>query len=249
MVSLSFEPPSYEPPESLVALAGILVAEQSLEATLLEVLTLACAAVAGGDMGGVTLLGPEGPITAVATGEAARRVDAIQYRVGAGPCLDAYRRQQVNRIDSADADQRWPEFSRGAAQAGIQSILSLPLVVAGDGLGALNLYCREPNGFSAADESTGALFASYASVALANARVYWRAKALAGQLEEALSTRGVIEQAKGILVAEQGCSADEAFEILVRASQRSHTKLHDVADQLVERARAQALERAGHRPD
>src|ERR1700744_4757018 len=100
MGALSFEPPSYEPPESLVALAGILVAEQSLDATLLEVLTLACAAVAGADMGGVTLLGPEGPITAVATGEAARRADAIQYRVGAGPCLDAYRRQQVNRIDS-----------------------------------------------------------------------------------------------------------------------------------------------------
>jgi GAF domain-containing protein len=240
---------SSEPPESLIALAGILVAEQSLEATLLEVLTLACAAVPGGDMGGVTLLGREGPTTAVATEEKARMVDAIQYQVGAGPCLDAYRRQQVNRIDSTIDDDRWPEFSRGAAQAGIRSILSLPLVVAGDGLGALNLYCREPNGFSAADEATGALFGSYASVALANARVYWRAQTLAGQLEEALSTRGVIEQAKGILVAEQGCSADEAFEILVRASQRAHTKLHDVAAQLVERARAQARERAGRPPD
>ena len=241
--------PSSEPAESLIALAGIFVAEQSLEATLFEVLNLACAAVAGGDMGGVTLLGAEGPTTAVATGETARRVDAIQYQVGAGPCLDAYRRQQINRIDSTAADDRWPDFSRGASEAGIQSILSLPLVVAGDGLGALNVYCREPNGFSVADEATGALFASYASVALANARVYWRVKTLAGQLEEALSTRGVIEQAKGILVAEQGCSADGAFEILVRASQRSHTKLHDVAAQLVERARAQALDRAGRRPE
>jgi GAF domain-containing protein len=235
-------------PESLIALVGILVTEQSLEATLLEVLTLACAAVAGSHMGGVTLLGREGPTTAVATEEKARLVDAIQYQVGAGPCLDAYRRQAVNRIDSTADDQRWPEFCHGASQAGVRSILSLPLVVAGDGLGAINLYSREPNGFSEADEHTGALFASYASVALANARVFWRTQTLAGQLQEALSTRGVIEQAKGILVAQQGCSADEAFDILVRGSQRTHTKLHDVADQLVERARIQARERDANRP-
>jgi AmiR/NasT family two-component response regulator len=70
--------------------------------------------------------------------------------------------------------------------------------------------------------------------------VYWRAQRLAGQLQEALSTRGVIEQAKGILIARQGCSADQAFQLLVQISQRSHVKLHDVARDLVERARNQA---------
>lgn len=83
-------------------------------------------------------------------------------------------------------------------------------------------------------------FASYASVALANARVYWRTQRLAGQLEEALSTRGVIEQAKGIVIARQGCSAEEAFGLLVSVSQRTHVKLHDVAADLVEQARQQA---------
>jgi AmiR/NasT family two-component response regulator len=63
---------------------------------------------------------------------------------------------------------------------------------------------------------------------------------LASQLEEALSTRGIIEQAKGILIAEQGCTSDEAFELLVKASQRTHAKLHDVAAELVERARSRA---------
>jgi GAF domain-containing protein len=231
----------------LIALAGILVTEQSLESTLLEVLTLACAAVGGSHTGGVTLLGPGGPTTAVATDENARRVDAIQYQIGTGPCLDAYRRQGVNRINSTADDRRWPEFCHGAYQAGVVSILSLPLVVAGDGLGALNLYSGVPGGFTEADEATGALFASSASVALANARVFWRTQTLARQLEEALSTRGVIEQAKGILVAQEGCSADEAFGILVRASQRTHTKLHDVAGQLVERARTQARQRDTNR--
>ena len=70
--------------------------------------------------------------------------------------------------------------------------------------------------------------------------MYWRTQRLAGQLEEALSTRGVIEQAKGILVARQGCSAEEAFQLLVAMSQRAHAKLHDLARDLVETARNQA---------
>lgn len=236
---------SPEPPEGLIALAGVLVAEQSLEATLTQVIDLACAAMSGGDMGGVTLLEGEGPTTAAATDEEARRVDAIQYQVGAGPCLDAYRHQVVNRIDSTTDDLRWPTFCAGAAAAGIGSTLSLPLVVGGDGLGALNIYCRRPNGFTEADEVAGATFANHASVALANARVFWRTQTLAGQLQDALSTRGVIEQAKGILIAEQGWTDDEAFQVLVKASQRTHTKLHDVAADLVERARTRARKARG----
>ncbi|HWG73577.1 MAG TPA: GAF and ANTAR domain-containing protein [Acidimicrobiales bacterium] len=224
--------------ESLIALAGILVAEQSLEKTLGQVLDLACAAMPGGDLGGVTLLERGGPTTAVATNEAALRIDMLQYAIEAGPCLDAYRNQTLYRIDDTDDDERWPEFVRVAAEIGVGSTLSLPLVVAGDGMGALNIYCLHTNGFSDADEVSGLAFASYASVALANARVFWRTQALACQLQEALTTRGVIEQAKGILIAQQGCSPAAAFDLLVRASQRSHTKLHDVAVQLVERARS-----------
>lgn len=183
-----------QPEESLIALAGILVAEQSLEKTLSQVLDLACAALCGDD-GGVTLLDREGPRTAVATSETARRVDGFQYEAdGGGPCLDAYRRQQVLRIDSTSEDQRWPEFAMAAARAGIMSTLSLPLVIAGDGLGAVNIYCHEEHGFSEADDALAMTFASYASVALANARVYWRTQRLADQLEQALSTRGMIEQ-------------------------------------------------------
>jgi len=227
--------------ESLIALAGILVAEQSLEKTLGQVLDLACAALSCGDDGGVTLLDRAGPRTAVATSNVAFRVDSFQYTSDdRGPCVDAYRRQQVLRIDSTTEDPRWPGFAQAAAEAGIMSTLSLPLVVAGDGLGALNIYCREENGFSEADEALAKTFASYASVAVANARVYWRTQRLADQLEEALSTRGTIEQAKGIIIAEQGCSADEAFQLLVNTSQRSHMKLHDLATELIERARDRA---------
>jgi GAF domain-containing protein len=232
-----------QPDQTLIELAGILVSEQSLEETLSQVLALACGALArcDGDGGGVTLLEREGPATAVATSEAVRRADGFQYASpSGGPCLDAYRHQQTFRIDSTEEDRRWPEFCREAAAAGIKSTLSLPLIVAGDGLGAINIYCQEVNGFSAADEASGTTFAAHASVALANARMYWRTQRLADQLEEALSTRGVIEQAKGILIADQGCSDDEAFQLLVGASQRGHLKLREVAVELVEKARKRA---------
>jgi GAF domain-containing protein len=229
------------PDETLIELAGILVAEQSLDMTLRQVLDMACAALPSGDDGGITLLEREGPRTAVATSDAALQVDAFQYdSEQGGPCLEAYRQRQAFRIESTADEPRWPGFSRSAAAVGIRSTLSVPLIVGGDGLGAMNIYSRQPGGFSDADEALAASFASHASVALANARVYWRAQRLAGQLEEAMSTRGVIEQAKGILIARQGCSADQAFQLLVQVSQRSHIKLHDVARDLVERARNQA---------
>lgn len=227
--------------ESLIALAEILVAEQTLDKTLRQVLDLACTALGSSDEGGITLLEREGPRTAVATSEVAVRVDTTQYASEeGGPCLEAYRQQQMFRIDSTTDDQRWPDFSQAAADAGFKSTLSIPLVVGGDGLGAINIYRHEPGGFSAGDETLASSFGSYASVALANAREYWRAQQLAGQLEEAMATRGVIEQAKGVLMASQGCSADQAFQLLVGMSQRAHIKLHDVARDLVETARQQA---------
>jgi GAF domain-containing protein len=227
--------------ESLIGLARILVAEQSLGKTLRQVLELACAALPGGQEGGITLLEREGPRTAVASSDEALRIDGFQYdsKTG-GPCLSAYRQQQVFRIDSTADEPRWPDFSRSAAAEGIRSTLSLPLVVGGDGLGALNIYSRKEKGFSEADVALASTFAAYASVALANARMYWRTQRLADQLEEALTTRGVIEQAKGIIIARQGCTADEAFQMLVRLSQRGHKKLHDVAAELVQRAKEQA---------
>jgi GAF domain-containing protein len=227
--------------ESLIALAGILVAEQSLEKTLSQVLDLACSGFTSGDEGGITLLDREGPRTAAATSEAARKVDDLQYSSeDGGPCLDAYRQQRLLRIECTSEEPRWPGFARAAAAAGIKSTMSVPLVVGGDGLGAINIYCRKAHGFTKTDEVLATSFASHASVALANARMYWRAQRLAGQLEEALATRGVIEQAKGILMAKRGCSAEEAFQLLVGMSQRAHIKLHDVASKLVETARSQA---------
>jgi GAF domain-containing protein len=192
---------------------------------------------------GITLLEAEGSGTAIATSDAAQRVDDSQYYAKTGgPCLDAYRRQEVLRIDSTAADRRWPEFSATAATEGLGSTLSIPLVVGGDGLGALNIYCRREYGFPPADEQLAAVLGSCASVALANARTYWRAARLADQLREALATRGIIEQATGILIAKHGCSADHALHLLTAAAQRYRLTLTDVAADLVRRTTKQEPE-------
>jgi hypothetical protein len=222
--------------ESLIAMAGILVTEQSLEATLREVLQVACAALAGGDEGGITLLAAGGPGTAVATSGVALRVDRVQYAAETGgPCLDAYRRQQVLRIDSTASDPRWLEFSGTAAAEGVRSVLSVPLVVGGDGLGALNIYCRRENGFPAGDERFAAALGSCASVTVANSRTFWHAARLAEQLEQSLSTRGAVDKATGILMAQHRCSAEHGLHLLAAAAQRNRLTLPEVARDLVER--------------
>jgi GAF domain-containing protein len=185
-------------------------------------------------MAGITLLDAAGPHTLAATGDGARRVDAFQYDIGSGPCLDAYRNRVVFRVDSTTSDTRWPEFLRHARAEGVGSILAFPLIVRQDGLGALNLYAESERAFGPPEERIGLAFAAHASITLSHAQGYWREEQARQHLEVALTTRGVIDQAKGVLMARTGRSADEAFESLRRASQRSNRKVFDLAQEIVD---------------
>lgn len=217
-------------------MAGILVTEQSVDKTLRQILELACQALPDADEGGITLLENEGPGTAAATSELALRVDSTQYLAETGgPCLEAYRRQQILRIGSTATDQLWPEFSGAATAAGIGSTLSIPLVVGGDGLGALNLYCHHENGFPLTDDRLATSLGSAASVALTNARTYWKTVRLADQLQQALASHGAVEQAVGILMAQQGCTAERALHLLTATAQHNWLDVTDVAADLVQR--------------
>ncbi|HSH23710.1 MAG TPA: GAF and ANTAR domain-containing protein [Acidimicrobiales bacterium] len=124
----------------------------------------------------------------------------------------------------------------GAAAKDVHSVLSLPLSVNGRGLGALNFYARAKGAFSGDDEEVAGLFARQAAVSLANSSAYWGATALVDQLTEALTSRAVIDQARGVIMGVQGCTADDAFDVLRRASQRENKKVRDFAHGIVERA-------------
>lgn len=221
--------------ESLTALSRFLVGETTLRELLQRVAELGQRAISS-DMVGVTLLEDGRPKTAVFTDPDAPEIDSVQYETGEGPCLDAYRHRQVYRVDSTESDRRWPSFASAAAERGVLSSLSVPLIVEDRGIGGLNFYARPRAAFDERDERTAGMFAEHAAVAIANAQAYWGAYELSQQLSEAIASRATIEQAKGILMGAQGCTADQAFGILRRASQNRNAKLRDIAADIVSRA-------------
>jgi GAF domain-containing protein len=221
--------------ESLRALSQFLLGDQTPREGLLRVAQLGESALAGAKATGVTLLDDDGrPKTFAYTAEEAPEVDHLQYAEGDGPCLDAYKQKKVIRVDSNRAEERWPKFTSRAVDKGVLSSLSVPLVVDDRGIGALNFYAHTEHAFSAKDEAVGLAFAEQAAVIMANAQAYWGARDHIKNLDEAMRSRAVIEQAKGILMARSSLDPEEAFDVLRRASQRENRKLRDVAADLVE---------------
>ena len=218
------------------ALSRFLISRATLGETLQRVAELALAAVTPAEAVGLTLLeGRRKPVTVFASDAAlSSTVDQAQYDDGDGPCLEAYRNRTVVRVgDTATAHQQWPRFAGAAEQAQVGSTLSLPLAAGEETYGAMNLYARRPFAFAEVDVEAATLFATQASIVLANASAYWDARDLATSLEQAMKTRAVIEQAKGKLMATGRYTADEAFEVLVQASQRSNVRLRDIAYRIV----------------
>jgi GAF domain-containing protein len=198
----------------------------------------------------MSMLGDDGqPTTGIYTDPTSPAVDEAQYRSGRGPCLDAWRQQSPVRIDDiTDPDTPYPEFTEACLQHGILSTLSLPLSTAGRGIGALNLYARQAHAFTGDDAELGSDIAAAAAVVLVNVSAYWTAFDLSANLGRALETRGVIDQAKGMLMAgDPELTPDGAFDLLRRASQREHVKLHEIASRIVGRDRVEAanLDRPG----
>jgi GAF domain-containing protein len=213
--------------QQLSRFARSLEAEDEPDRMLDEVVAAAVRLVPGADEGSISVVvGRERTESQHPSGELPRLVDAVQVEVGEGPCLDSVFEQQTVCVPDMAQEQRWPQFARRAAELGARSMLSFQLYVEGDNLGALNLYSYKPNAFDDESQQVGLLFASHAAIAFADARKV-------EQLKIGLGTRDLIGQAKGILMERFTLSADQAFSVLVRASQHSNRKLRDVAEELV----------------
>jgi GAF domain-containing protein len=213
-------------------LGRILFEGHNVEETLGAVVHLAHRSIRGCDAASVTVVSGGRPKTTVSTRQLADVVDKHQYSADDGPCLEAMRQRRTVRVDAFDG-ARWRRFGPAALQSGVQSSLSLPLVVGDEVLGALNLYSMRPGAFDGS-ETAGEVFARQAAITLANATAFYRAAELAANLARALEHRDVIGQAKGILMATDNVSPEQAFGRLRAFSQRSHRKLHDVARDIVE---------------
>jgi GAF domain-containing protein len=225
-----------DPTEAFAALGRIKLSETDLPGVLNKISELAQRAIPGAEEVSVTLVRGTGAYTAAFTGEIALILDEWQYDQGRGPCVDAAQAAAVVSVPDTGADDRWPEWGARARAAGVHSSLSIGLPIQDAVVGALNIYGTKPDTFDDDAITLAQAFAGYAAVAMANAHLYDSTASLAHHMQTAMESRAIIEQAKGIVMAERRCTSDEAFGILVRVSQDTNRKLRDVATALVDRA-------------
>jgi GAF domain-containing protein len=178
----------------------------------------------------------KGRPSALADGEWAKTLDELQFEEHEGPCYDAYRTGTIFRIRDLASDTRWPSYGPRAVEAGARSMVSLPMSAEGKVVGALNLYSKNVDEFTADAVSVAEVISAHAGLASQVAAAMFGHRELAEQLGEAMRSRAVIEQAKGILMAGRRCDAETAFKLLVELSQHSNRKLRDVAQALVDEA-------------
>lgn len=217
-------------------LGRIVFADQPLAKILTRITDIAGRSVPGASAVSITLIDDGIPNTAASTGEVARELDERQYAAGHGPCLDAARYAHEMPILDMATESRWPDYTPRAIELGVLSSLAIPLPLREAVIGAMNLYAAQPHAFDADAERVARTFASYAAITIYNAQIFADNSVLAVQMQEALASRAVIEQAKGIVMGSRRCTADEAFGVLRTLSQVSNTKLRVVAQALVDTA-------------
>ncbi|HEU5033886.1 MAG TPA: GAF and ANTAR domain-containing protein [Mycobacteriales bacterium] len=216
----------------LTALAGVVLAQDDLPSALVQMCRISVRAVAGADGASITTL-REGLPSALASDDWAQGFDELQYEEHEGPCFDAFRTGNIFRVRDLAAEPRWPSWTPRAVERGGRSVLSMPMTSEGQTIGALNLYARKPDAFTARDVSIGEIVAGHAGLASQVAAALFRHRDLAEQLADAMQSRATIEQAKGIVMASHHCDADQAFDLLVKLSQTGHRKLREVAEAIV----------------
>jgi GAF domain-containing protein len=184
---------------------------------------------------GITMRGEHQPYTATSSDELALQVDEVQYDQHEGPCLQALHDGVPIYIEEMRDEVRWPSYVVRAAKVGVRSSFSLPLQVGDDVIGALNLYSRQPAAFDERLRQNLTIFAAQAAAALTMVLRQARQDQVSTQLEQALASRTTIDQAIGILMAQQRCTADEAFALLRAHSQRNNRKIRDIAADMIVR--------------
>jgi GAF domain-containing protein len=215
------------------ALARVVLADRELSEVLTEITGIARRAMPSIEAASITLIRGDEPFTVAFDGQMAMDADELQYERGYGPCVDAGRAGQIFLIDDMRNEQRWPDYAQHAAAHGVLSSLSVPLPFQGATIGALDTYAGRPKVFDDDDLLLAEEIAAWVAIAIGNAEAAARTSEDLAQLRMVMMSRACIEQAKGILMERHKITEDEAFTMLTHASQRTNTKLRDIAAELV----------------
>lgn len=223
-------PHEYDVAEALATAARTMNAPHGLDETLDAIVRAARASVPGFDEVGISVVRANGEIdTTAATGQLVWELDAVQYNLKEGPCLEAIRDEPVVIVEDMRREQRWPAYADQARSAGVRSQMGIQLYVEEETLGGLNLYSTSRESIDAEALHLAELFAAHAALALGRAR-------RESQLAEALGTRRLIGMAIGLVMCRYELTEERAFQYLVRASSTSNIKLRDLAAEVVSSA-------------
>jgi GAF domain-containing protein len=219
---------------TLVELADTLVADFDV-VELMTVLTDGCVDVLDVAATGIMLAAPEGDLRVMASSSEAMRVlELFELQSQEGPCLDSYRTgNPVLNQDLAAADIRWPRFAAEARAAGFRTVHALPMRLRGTVIGALNLFHSEPGRMRPADVAAAQAMADVATIAILQHRAALEAQVINDQLNHALNSRVIIEQAKGMLAERAGVDLEHAFLRLRNHARNHNLRLVDVAQNLI----------------
>jgi GAF domain-containing protein len=225
--------------DTFVGLADTMVADFDV-IDFLHMLTDRSTALLAASAAGVVLADPRGELrVAAASSEAAGLVELFQIQNDQGPCLDCFRTgQPVSAVGLGKPHQRWPRFAAAAIQAGFRTVEAMPMRLRDQIIGALNLFRDTPDPFDPADLRIGQALADVATIGLLQERNLRRSETVAEQLQAALNSRTVIEQAKGKLAERLTIDMDLAFRMLRDYARNSNQRLTDVARNFVESATA-----------
>jgi GAF domain-containing protein len=192
----------------------------------LHTLAERCVQLLGVDAAGILLVDQRGTLNLVAAStEQTRLLELFQLQNEEGPCLDCYHSgQNVACADLAAAPQRWPQFATAAREQGFAAVQAVPMRLREQILGALNLFCCSPRAIPAETTEVAQSFANVATISILQLRALRHSEMVTEQLQTALNSRVVIEQAKGILAERQHISLTEAFT-LMRTYARNHNRL------------------------
>ncbi len=223
--------------DTFVVLADSLAGDYDVT-DFLQLLLERCGELLDVTTAGVLLEGPERHLhLAVALTADMEDLEQAEIDNEDGPCHEAYRTGKpvlVNDLDHSDVALRWPTVIDRLQTMGLKSVCALPIRLRDDRIGALNLYRDVPGSFADDDVRLGQAFADVAAIGILQERKVTHAEGRTQQLQLALDSRIVIEQAKGVISAERGIPIGQAFDLLRRHARDNNRRLHDVAQSVVD---------------
>jgi GAF domain-containing protein len=218
---------------ALNQMAGLVLSRETVDTALELVTTLAATTTAGTLGAAVTVVDEHGKRSRAASNAAVEQADALQYEFDEGPCLTAWRTGELVRIDDTLTDGRWPRWNEAASALGVRSVLSAPLLMGEESIGAMKVYCERPMNYGPHDEQVMRLLAGQVAILLANTQSLQQARRLSRQLTEALASRDAIARATGVLLAQGATGGQEAFATLAAVARQAERPVLDVARVLV----------------